>query len=178
MLLCPIACKRQAFARLGVAAELERSVALDMRQLTVFILLIIPLSFLPAAEEPVYIAEHSGSCGTWQVEFYKSGYAHETSKEFCGDKSDSYYRLHRISSKDFEAIRKVLVNVKFHELPDSIELETIVTDEDYYSITVGTRDKRKSVFGSGLERAVDPNHAQRFMEIWHEINTIVKEPAD
>ena len=167
---------------LGLVLPLNSSVGrLNAPMNKILSILMILFAFIPAissAENALYEAEHSVYCGaSWNVAFYSSGFAHESVSNNCGERSQAYSKLHQISAKDLERMKKALLNTKFVDLPESIDPKTYISDEDVFTITVQSPSGRKTVSAFGLERAINRNDAQRFLEVWKTVTSIIKEPS-
>lgn len=128
-------------------------------------------------ENAIYQAEHLMQCGSWELVFYESGFAHESWNSSCGEESRSFSRLHRLTKNQLESVKKALIQTKFDELPNSIEPVTFVADEDMFVISTFSRNPSKRVSAIGLERAVNRETASRFSQVWKVINAIIQEPT-
>lgn len=135
-------------------------------------------SLFASAEDAIYEAEHSVYCGAiWKVAFYKTGFVHEDLSNNCGETSNTYSKLHPLSEKQLQELQKTIDEMKFNELPKSIEPTTFIGDEDVFIIKIHQSKGTKIVSAFGLDRASNRDHARRFIEVWKAMNTIVKEPA-
>jgi hypothetical protein len=150
-----------------------------MKYLQTLIAISIVLLFeLPVSgENALYQAEHIMQCASWELVFYESGFVHESWNSSCGEESQSFSRLHRLTKDQLESIKKELSQTKFGELPNSIEPATYIADEDMYAINDFSTRPAKRVSAIGLERAVNREVASRFSQVWKIINSIIQEPT-
>lgn len=147
---------------------------MTIRNLLLILAILVCIS-VAHAENPIFEAERLGQCGIWDVAIYQSGYAHEKWDDSCG-LSSSYAKLHKVSADQIRRIKDILRRIKFDQLPDRIDPNTYVTDEDMYIFTVFSQKTKKSVKAYGLERAGNRDHAQRFETIWRTVIDVVPEP--
>jgi hypothetical protein len=136
---------------------------------------IVPEQAGPEGEEPVIEAERMVWCGPgWQTALYASGFAHQHVSDTCNPSESS--RLIRLNREQIQSLRKAAKLANFCTLPERLEPETFVTDEDFLTITLRFPDLRCKVSASGLERVKDRAIAGRFSQIWTAITRLVPEP--
>ena len=128
---------------------------------------------ITSAEEPVVEAELSAWCGTnWRAEVYQSGYAHLRVHDGCISETDQS-TLIRLSEAQIESIRIAVERFRFCKLPERIEPETFVTDEEVIFITSRFPGLACGVSGFGLERYPNADVVERFNEILCAISGVV-----
>src|SRR5262249_28684860 len=98
--------------------------------------LLMALATTAGSENPIYIAEHIGTCGYWRAVLYASGFVHEEQREACSGKNIDKSQLYRISQKQVYELNKLFNKADFHSLPEQMSSERSCLDCGLYRITV------------------------------------------
>ena len=127
-------------------------------------------------EEPIMEFETIVHYGLrWHISVYESGYVHREVDDWdINMQSES--QLYHLGPDQIRSLKKAVELAQFFDLPEQIDPETIRTDEDLLWIKVYKRNHSKRVIAIGLDRASNPDFAERFLILWKTMISIIPEP--
>ena len=108
----------------------------------------------------------NGGLCEWRIAIYSSGHATVWSEHGCAGASHDGSKYWPVSPEQLQGIRSVIEGANLRDLPDTIEPETIQTDETYMTIRWRMKKETKTIRAYGLDRAKDRGAASRFMRVW------------